>query len=83
MERVQARREKIKVLGVEYKGKKCSVCGYNKCIDALEFHHKNESTKEFGIAANGYCRAWTTVKNELDKCILVCANCHREIHSIK
>ena len=49
--------------------------------DALEFHHLDPSQKDFGISSKGYTRSWDKVKEELDKCILVCSNCHREIHS--
>ena len=77
---VQKRRKKIKELAVEYKGGKCEKCGYNKCISALEFHHTNPEEKDFSLGDKGYCRAWESVKRELDKCIMVCANCHREIH---
>lgn len=68
-------------MAVEYKGDKCSVCGYDRCADALEFHHLDPSKKDFGISSKGYTRSWDKVKEELDKCILVCSNCHREIHS--
>ncbi len=78
---VQKRRRKIRELSIEYKGKKCLFCGYNKCIQALEFHHINNSGKDFGISEKGYARSWKKVKKELDKCILVCANCHRELHA--
>lgn len=64
---------------VEYKGGKCEICGYNKCIEALEFHHINPKEKDFSIS--GGTKSFNTLKPELDKCILVCANCHREIHS--
>lgn len=77
---VQRRREGIKKLAVEYKGGSCEKCGYNKCITALEFHHLDPTQKDFGIAQNGITRAWDKVKIELDKCIMVCSNCHREIH---
>lgn len=80
-EATQKRREKIKEMAIDYKGGKCSICGYNKCSDALEFHHLDPSQKDFGIGSKGYTRAWDKVKEELDKCILVCANCHREIHA--
>mgnify|MGYP003431129005 FL=1 len=46
----------------------------------MEFHHLDPEQKDFGIAAKGYTRSWEKVKEELDKCIMVCANCHREIH---
>lgn len=79
VEATQNRRNNLKKLALEYKGNKCSICGYDKCSAALEFHHCNNE-KDFGIAAKGYTRSWAKVKEELDKCILVCANCHRELH---
>jgi len=78
---VAKRRKKLKILGVEYKGGRCQVCKYSKCIDALEFHHIDSSKKEFGIGDKGYTRSWDKVRKELDKCVLLCANCHREIES--
>ena len=78
---VAKRRKKVKELAVEYKGGKCQLCDYSKCIDALEFHHLDSSKKEFGIGDKGYTRSWNKVRNELDKCIILCANCHREIAS--
>jgi 5-methylcytosine-specific restriction endonuclease McrA len=68
-------------MSVQYKGGKCCICGYDKCYDALEFHHLDPSQKDFGLSSNGHTRSWEKVKEELDKCILVCANCHREIHA--
>lgn len=79
VEAVQKRRNKVKQMAVDYLGGKCKKCGYNKCIAALEFHHKDPSKKEFGISAKGHCRSWKRVKKELDKCDLLCANCHREV----
>lgn len=73
------RRKKLKKLAVEYKGSKCIKCGYDKCIEALEFHHINPNEKSFGISSKGLTRSWEILKIELDKCILVCSNCHREI----
>ena len=68
-------------MAVTYKGGKCEKCGYNKCIAALDFHHLNPLEKDFSIGNKGYTRSWENIKKEIDKCILVCANCHREIHS--
>ena len=77
---VSKRRKKIKLMAIEYKGGKCVKCGYNKCVDALEFHHLSLD-KDFNIGTKGYTRSWDKVKIELDKCILLCANCHREEHN--
>lgn len=63
---------------VEYKGGKCCICGYNKCDQALDFHHVDQSTKEFSISSR--IRSFSKILEEVDKCILVCSNCHREIH---
>jgi len=71
-------RVKAKKLLVEYKGGECERCGYNKCIDALDFHHRISSEKDFTIGGKSW--AFERLKNEVDKCILVCSNCHREIH---
>ncbi len=78
---VVKRRRKVKEFAVEHKGGRCQICGYNRCIWALDFHHKDSTTKEFGIAAKGYTRSWKAIQAEADKCVLVCANCHREIES--
>lgn len=79
-EAVNNRRLKLKKLAVEYMGGSCQFCGYDRCIGALEFHHKDPSQKDFGISAKGYTRSFDKVKTELDKCVMLCANCHREEH---
>jgi hypothetical protein len=78
---VTERRRKLKRLLVEYKGGKCSVCGYNRSIGALDLHHSDDSSKSFGLSVRGLTRSWRRLKEEADKCVLVCANCHREIHA--
>ena len=80
---VQLRRAKVRLMAVEYKGGCCEICSYNRCIEALEFHHVDPKTKEFGISSKGYSRSWEKVKTEIEKCILLCANCHREYHAGK
>jgi len=75
------RRRKLKRLAVEYKGGKCEICGYDKYLGALDFHHTDPNQKDFGLSSSGITRAWNLIKQELDKCVLVCANCHREIHA--
>lgn len=82
VERVTNRRREIKRMAVEYKGGCCSICGYNKCVAALQFHHIDPTLKDFAIGSDGETRSWERTRIELDKCILVCANCHAEIHAI-
>lgn len=65
---------------VAYLGGRCIRCGYKRCVNALEFHHRDPTTKRFAIAGGAYTRRWEAVKAELEKCDLICANCHREIH---
>lgn len=67
-------------MAIAYKGGKCEHCGYCKCDKALEFHHRDPSEKDFGISYKGETRSFDRIKVELDKCILLCANCHREEH---
>jgi len=75
---VAKRRRKIKSLSISYKGGKCQICGYCRYQGALDLHHIS-GKKEFGIGDKGYTRSWAKVKTELDKCVLLCANCHREL----
>jgi hypothetical protein len=70
-----------KLKAIEYKGGRCQICAYSRCTAALEFHHSDPSQKDFAInkALSNHWK-WDKIKLELEKCILVCANCHREIH---
>lgn len=77
---VAKRRRKIRQMAVEYKGGSCKICGYKKSIRALSFHHLDPKKKDFGLAHKGITRSWEKTKKELDKCILLCMNCHMEIH---
>lgn len=78
---VQKRRKKIRQMAIEYKGGKCQICEYDHCMEAMEFHHLNSFEKDFGISQKGYTRSWEKVTEELDKCVMLCANCHREVHA--
>lgn len=77
---VLERRRKLKEMAVAYKGGKCERCGYDRCITSLVFHHRDASEKEFGISKTGHTRSWERTKAEIDKCELLCANCHGEEH---
>jgi len=63
----------------DYKlSKGCSICGYNKCGAALEFHHvKDDKNFEVGKSMS---RTFDIIKIEMEKCIILCANCHKELH---
>jgi DNA-directed RNA polymerase subunit M/transcription elongation factor TFIIS len=72
-------RQKTKQMLVEGKGGKCSKCGYDKCIGALDFHHPDgEEKKDRSILMN--IRSLDKVLADADPLILLCANCHREEH---
>lgn len=72
------RNHDLKRRAVEYKGGCCQVCGYSKFLGALEFHHTDPAQKDWTVAKNH--RAWESLKPELDKCTLLCSNCHKEEH---
>lgn len=73
------RRLRYKIRAIEYLGGKCCNCGYSNCAAALDFHHMNPFDKDHNIKdiSTG---SWEKIKKELDKCSLLCANCHREFH---
>lgn len=77
---VADRRRKLKQMLIEYKGGKCAICGYNRYFGAFDLHHLGDSPKAFGLSMKGITRSWEKTKAEADKCILLCANCHREVH---
>ena len=79
-ENLKTHRKKIKEELIAYKGGECQLCHYNKCSASLDFHHLDPNEKDFGISQNNTYRNIDKMKQEVDKCILVCANCHREIH---
>jgi len=77
----QERLTRFKLQAITYKGGKCIVCGYNKYYGALEFHHIDPSKKDFAISDLRKRSFDDDVKRELDKCNLLCSNCHKEIHA--
>lgn len=76
---VNVRRFSLKRQCVQYLGGKCIVCNYNKNIQALIFHHINEEDKLFDLSG-AHARSWENIQKELDKCQLLCSNCHHELH---
>jgi|GEM_PF-1188099 len=72
-------RQRTKLRAVAYKGGRCQRCGYDRCIQALQFHHLDPNQKDFTIS--GKTMAWERIRDEIDKCVLLCANCHAELHA--
>lgn len=72
-------RNRQKQKAVEYLGGECSICGYKKSLAALEFHHIDPTKKDWNPSRVMSYR-WDIIKSELDKCKLLCSNCHRELH---
>lgn len=80
-EQTLERQRNFKQKCVEYRGGKCVACGYNKTNNALEFHHLNPLEKDFSISSAKFTTFDERITKELDKCALVCRNCHAEIHA--
>lgn len=78
-DRISEHRRRIKRKAIHYSGGQCIRCGYNRCHAALDFHHIDPTEKEFRLAA-GRTWGWDKCKVEIDKTILICSNCHRELH---
>lgn len=76
---VKSRRKNMKEASIRKKGGKCVCCGYNRCHASLDFHHIDPTTKEFGIAGNNFSKK--RIEVEIEKCVLVCRNCHGEIEA--
>jgi 5-methylcytosine-specific restriction endonuclease McrA len=68
-------------MAVEYMDGRCAVCGYDRSIQALEFHHLNPSIKVGNSHAFIREWGWERVKQQLDSCVMLCANCHREVEA--
>jgi hypothetical protein len=73
-------RRDVKTIVLTAFGSKCGMCTYNKCNEALEFHHLDPSKKDFSISSFKF-EEMHMVISELKKCACLCANCHREIHN--
>ena len=79
-ESTKRRQRRIKARLIKYKGGECSICGYDKCHASLVFHHLAEEEKSFGISDRKNAPFKELLK-EVDKTILVCNNCHGEVHA--
>jgi hypothetical protein len=80
-ERVIARRRRVKQILVAEAGGRCSLCGYDRHIGALHFHHVDPREKRFNLGQRGITRSLERCRQEAAKCILLCANCHAEVEA--
>jgi hypothetical protein len=71
-----------KIQLIQNMGGACSFCGYKNNLAAFNFHHVNSQAKQFKLDMRALSnRTWNSVLQEADKCLLVCANCHAELHN--
>lgn len=80
-EAVTERRRQVKRTLVAEAGGCCRACGYDRCIAALQFHHRDPATKSFTVAGQGLTRSLAASRAEAAKCVLLCANCHAEVEA--
>lgn len=79
--RVVAHRRRIKERLVAEAGGRCAVCGYDRCLGALQFHHLDPSEKVFSLSVRGLVHALEDLRAEASKCALLCSNCHAEVEN--
>lgn len=79
VESVARHRRRLKKVLVTEAGGCCAVCGYDRYLGALEFHHVNPEEKRMSISLNGVTLALEAVRIEAQKCVLLCSNCHAEV----
>lgn len=81
VEAVTARRRRVKRILVEEAGGACAICGYDRLVQALQFHHLDRKTKRYALASRGVARSIADARAEAAKCVLLCANCHAEVEA--
>ena len=74
-------RRALKQQAMEWMGGACHGCRRRMLPSQSEFHHRDPHSKSFGLSAKGVIRPWPEIAAELEKCVLLCANCHREVHA--
>lgn len=80
-EAVSRRRRKVKQVLVQEAGGACRLCGYDRCVAALEFHHLVPAEKRFSLSHRGVTRSMAAAREEAARCVLLCANCHAEVEA--
>jgi transposase-like protein len=81
VDRVASRRRRVKEILVAEAGGRCVLCGYDRCMRALEFHHVDPAGKAFNVALRGVTRSLERARAEARKCALLCSNCHMEVEA--
>jgi transposase len=80
-ERVADRRRRVKEILVSEAGGGCRMCGYSRCLAALHFHHLDPDQKRFSMGREGVTRSLAVMREEAERCLLLCANCHAEVEA--
>lgn len=80
-EAVVRHRKKLKTTLVHEAGGQCIICGYERFVGALEFHHLDPETKRLGLSSQGVTYSLDRLRAEARKCVLLCANCHAEVEA--
>jgi transposase len=80
-EAVARRRRRLKETLVAEAGGRCCICGYDKSVAALHFHHMEPAAKEMPVSARGIAYSLATLRAEAKKCVLLCSNCHAEVEN--
>lgn len=78
---VSRRRRKVKATLVRELGGACQICGYSRCLAALEFHHRVPALKAFSLSQEGVTRSLERARIEAEKCVFLCGNCHAEVEA--
>lgn len=76
---VVRRRKRVKEILATEAGGRCAICGYDRCLGALHFHHLNPAEKRLGLSRAGVTLALEVLRLEAKKCVLLCSNCHAEV----
>jgi transposase len=79
VESVTRRRRRVKEMLVADAGGCCVLCGYDRCLGALHFHHLDPAQKRLSVAYGGVTLAIEALRAEVQKCVLLCSNCHAEV----
>lgn len=78
---VAAWRRRLKQRLIDEMGGACTECGYARCASALQFHHLDPTSKRFALSHKGLARSYAEARQEAQKCVLLCANCHAEVEA--